>query len=189
MDVILEGAAQVLERGGPLTTNTIADRAGVSIGTLYQYFDSKEAVVAELSRRVRGDLVRSVAAAIETAGALSLAEGLPLIVGAALAADARRPRLSSALDRLEDELPLSSDDAYVAAELRTRTAGWLRRYYPEAPEDELAVLVDDLHVIVEALTDAAHARGDAVDASFAERVAGTLMAVIHARLETRSAAR
>ena len=45
--LIFEATAQVLQAEGEdaLTTNRIAARAGLSIGTLYQYFDSKEAIV------------------------------------------------------------------------------------------------------------------------------------------------
>jgi AcrR family transcriptional regulator len=50
---ILEATAQVLEAGGlaALTTNAVAARAGVSIGTLYQYFDDKNAILLALARR------------------------------------------------------------------------------------------------------------------------------------------
>jgi AcrR family transcriptional regulator len=50
---ILEGAAQVLEAGGlaAFTTNAVAERAGVSIGTLYQYFTDKNALVRALAQR------------------------------------------------------------------------------------------------------------------------------------------
>jgi len=48
--LILEAAAQVLEAGGlaAFTTNAVAERAGVSIGTLYQYFADKKAILLAL---------------------------------------------------------------------------------------------------------------------------------------------
>jgi AcrR family transcriptional regulator len=53
--IIFEATAQVLSEHGEaaLTTNRIAQRAGVSIGTLYQYFDSKEAIVLAMLARER----------------------------------------------------------------------------------------------------------------------------------------
>ena len=49
----MDAAAQILEAQGPqhATTNHIAERAGVSIGTLYQYFPNKQALFTELARR------------------------------------------------------------------------------------------------------------------------------------------
>ena len=53
VSAILEAAAQVLEAGGPaaFTTNAVAERAGVSIGTLYQYFADKQALLRTLAGR------------------------------------------------------------------------------------------------------------------------------------------
>lgn len=53
VEVILEAATQILWRSGGdrLTTNRIAERAGVSIGTLYQYFPNKEAILFALIER------------------------------------------------------------------------------------------------------------------------------------------
>jgi AcrR family transcriptional regulator len=53
VDEILMAAAQVFESHGYAagTTNRIADRAGVSIGTVYQYFPSKEAIAVALLER------------------------------------------------------------------------------------------------------------------------------------------
>lgn len=53
VDAIIEAATYILTKVGwdGLTTNAIAERAGVNIGSLYQFFPNKEAVIAELQRR------------------------------------------------------------------------------------------------------------------------------------------
>lgn len=53
VDVILEAATQVLDtpREAPVTTNHIAQRAGVSIGSLYRYFTDKQGILAVVVRR------------------------------------------------------------------------------------------------------------------------------------------
>ncbi len=53
VEVVLEAAAQVFESGGynGANTNLIARRAGVSIGSLYQYFPGKDAILYALMKR------------------------------------------------------------------------------------------------------------------------------------------
>jgi AcrR family transcriptional regulator len=50
VDSILTAAAHILEKTGldQLNTNQIAEKAGVSIGSLYQYFPSKESIFHQL---------------------------------------------------------------------------------------------------------------------------------------------
>jgi len=60
-EAIVEAASQILERGGAaaLNTNAVAERAGVSIGTLYQYFADKRAILIAVARReLAGDTAR-----------------------------------------------------------------------------------------------------------------------------------
>ena len=63
---IMEGAAQVLEAGGlpAFTTNAVADRAGVSIGTLYQYFADKNALLRAIAEREMTAAMAAVAKAL-----------------------------------------------------------------------------------------------------------------------------
>ena len=53
IEVILTAAAQVLERHGyrQATTDRIAERAGVSVGSIYQYFANKDEVFERLFER------------------------------------------------------------------------------------------------------------------------------------------
>ena len=56
---ILEAAARILETSGSkgLTTNHVAALAGVFVGALYQYFPAKEAILAELVRQMRQEML------------------------------------------------------------------------------------------------------------------------------------
>jgi AcrR family transcriptional regulator len=68
-EAIVEAASQILDRHGPRAFNTgrVAERAGVSIGTLYQYFPDKLAILAEVMRREFGDGLSGRRGAVLTA--------------------------------------------------------------------------------------------------------------------------
>jgi AcrR family transcriptional regulator len=64
---VLEGAARVFRREGfAATTNRIAAEAGVSIGSLYEYFPNKQALLIALAERHVSEAERGVAAAISS---------------------------------------------------------------------------------------------------------------------------
>ncbi|NGN63519.1 TetR/AcrR family transcriptional regulator [Streptomyces sp. A7024] len=67
-DAILGAAAQLFERDGyaKATTNHIAERAGVSIGSLYQYFPNKDALLYALGEQHMRHLVAEMDGVLES---------------------------------------------------------------------------------------------------------------------------
>lgn len=63
IDAIIEATSQILQREGEdaVTTGRIAERAGVSIGSLYQYFANRDAILIALNTRQREEIVAEVA--------------------------------------------------------------------------------------------------------------------------------
>src|SRR3954454_8645319 len=59
---ILEAAGQLLEEvgAGALTTNAIARKAGTSIGSLYQFFPNKAAVLSRLADSFRTEVTKTL---------------------------------------------------------------------------------------------------------------------------------
>lgn len=127
-DAIFEAATQILEREGEraFNTNRIAERAGVSVGTIYQYFPNKEAILIAMARveqaRLAADNARFKG---EDAFRLSIRrliqafEGRPAarraIVKAVIAGEAASA-LGAEIDRVASLLPpqgLSRLDAFV----------------------------------------------------------------------------
>ena len=99
MSAILEGAAQVLEAGGlaGFTTNAVAERAGVSIGTLYQYFSDKGALLHALAEREMRMTIVSVAKALRGEGEAPLEERVRAVVRAIVHAFHGRQRARKAV--------------------------------------------------------------------------------------------
>jgi len=62
INTILQTAAQFIERDqeDEFTTNHIAKKAGFSIGTLYQYFPNKEAIILALARRATERVMQEI---------------------------------------------------------------------------------------------------------------------------------
>lgn len=64
-DAIVDATEQLLAKHGyaAITTNHVADTAGVAIGSLYEYFPDKDAIVAQVARRTVQRILEEIAAA------------------------------------------------------------------------------------------------------------------------------
>jgi AcrR family transcriptional regulator len=113
---ILEAAAQVIASGGltAFNTNVVAARAGVSIGSLYQYFPNKDALMLALIASRQARQVNTIAQAL---GGLppdaDLEAAVRIIVRAAMQQHREDDLLASAIDHEEARLP--ADDVVAAA--------------------------------------------------------------------------
>ncbi len=109
VEAILQAAAQVFECHGYAagTTNRIATRAGVSIGTLYQYFPNKDAILVALAHQHLAEGAAAVQPFLQrlSAGA-RFDDVLPGIVEAMVALHATAPGLHRVLFE-ETKLPQS----------------------------------------------------------------------------------
>lgn len=103
MNTLVEAAAQVFSREGTdATTNRIAERAGLSIGTLYQYFPDKLSLLRAVAERHLRDADRQLAAVFAR-----LREDTPpfdttmqVLLEALVELHGDRPRLHALLHRL-----------------------------------------------------------------------------------------
>ncbi|HEY2510489.1 MAG TPA: TetR/AcrR family transcriptional regulator [Polyangiaceae bacterium] len=132
VDAILEGASRlfVAEGYAAATTNRIAQSAGISVGSLYQYFPSKDAIAVELVRRFRANRVAFLESQLKGADAQPLESITRTLFTSFLKAEGIRPELYSVL--IEQVLRTSARKELRGYEERLEglVAGALRKVQP-----------------------------------------------------------
>jgi len=139
VEALLDATTDILIRHGyaKLTTNRIADRAGVNIASLYQYFPGKEAIVAELRSRHGAEQRAAVRGVLSERRGRSFEATLRALVSMAVAAHAVSPALHRVFT---EELPpldygeISAMDPEVVDEFRR----FLETAAVDVPDKELA---------------------------------------------------
>lgn len=103
--IVLEAAAQVLQREGyaRATTNRIAEVAGVSVGTIYQYFPNKDAIFDALIRR-ETDALLALLQGAATDSRASLADMLRDVLRMLVRARPEAPVLYRSLEQVPNAL-------------------------------------------------------------------------------------
>ncbi|WP_164007051.1 TetR/AcrR family transcriptional regulator [Pyxidicoccus trucidator] len=120
-DVIVTATAQVLVKDGydAVSTNHVARVAGVSVGSVYQYFSSKEALVMAVMERYRAAGLAELEEGISKMSGATLREALRLLIRQVLASKAANPRLHQVLvEQLPRMRQFQQVDPYAVRILR-----------------------------------------------------------------------
>ena len=99
VDTILQASARVLVRRGfdGFTTNEVAAAAGVSIGSLYQYFPNKEALVAALIMQHVEAMSAAILSELTRVAQLPMAQAVRAVIELTVRAHAIDPELHQVL--------------------------------------------------------------------------------------------
>ena len=173
VDAMLEATIQVLLQVGKdkLTTTRVAAIAGVSVGTLYQYFPNKSALLQAVLKQHFAQIIVAVERACAQQHGQSLRKMATALINAFLAAKMRDPKVSVALYAISSDVDgvrlarqvglhfnqaiadmfassgesLDTDPAPVASTIQSAMAGVSRRILESpSPEKQLAPLRGEL---------------------------------------------
>jgi len=151
---ILEATAQVLVASGyrSTTTEAVAKRAGVSIGTLYQYFPNKESLVAALIREHVELILSTVGTALEVHADASMEIALRAIIHAGVEAHRIDPALHKVLFEQVPRDQLLGKALDASGKLQSMIEEFLRRRAPGLSATRARMIALVLETSIEALT-------------------------------------
>ena len=157
VDALLGATARVLLKEGydRASTNRIAEVAGVSIGSLYQYFPSKEALVAAVIDRHTQNISEVTRNALVKAAALPIEAAAREFVSVAIDGHRVNPKLHGVL---AEQIPHVGRLQNIEANVREGYAlvgGYLEAHRDEIDVEDLDLAAFVVVTVVEALTHAA----------------------------------
>ena len=158
VETILEAAARILESDGleRFNTNVVAEKAGVSVGSLYQYFPGKDALLAALLRAKRQHLAAALQQVAADSANLTLADALDAFISVALQSYLERPGLTASLDYAETRLAPDEETVDLKQQIVPAVASVLARHNVPEP----AIAARDLSAIVRGMIDAGGQLGE-----------------------------
>jgi AcrR family transcriptional regulator len=182
VEAILEATAHILTEEGydKASTNRIAERAGVSIGSLYQYFPNKESIMAALMEQHSNEIAELVEAKLSYLFDKPLEIVIPELIRAVIAAHAINPRLHQVLNeeipRSERLQQMQQAEERIAGLLQVYLERWSDRIHPK----NLKMTVFILERTVESLCHSAVIEHPdfVIDSQFEQEVSNLLLSYL-----------
>jgi AcrR family transcriptional regulator len=145
VDAIIAAAAHVLVRAGyaAFTTNRVAEKAGVSIGSLYQYFPNKESLLGELMKRHMNDIEKTLEMALQNVESAPLED----LILTAVEQNIKSHQIDPELHRvLSEEVPMLGHldwkkDYSKRIDARLRSLLLMKQREIAVPDIDLAVYI------------------------------------------------
>jgi len=154
---ILDATAHILiERGfAAASTNAVAERAGVSVGSLYQYFPNKDALVSALRARHGDQMMAVILHALTKAMDATLIDGLTGLVEATVEAHRVDADLHQVLEQQLGDMDMDDQHDEYLGVMEERIVALLARHRDEitAPDLKLAafMLLHAAHGLIHAV--------------------------------------
>ncbi|MFM7506714.1 MAG: TetR/AcrR family transcriptional regulator [Rubrivivax sp.] len=183
VETLLAAAARVLERESlaGFNTNRVAEVAGVSVGSLYQYFPNKSALIAALIDRHQSALAERIEACVAAPRDGSLRQAVQALVEIGIEQQYGRPLLAAALDHEELRLPLGARIRESEQRMAASLAALLQRHAAELDAPLRPTDVRDVFVIAKALIEADAMAGRVPPPDLRDRVVRALLGYLQTK--------
>lgn len=172
----MEAAARILETQGlaGYNTNDIARVAGISVGSLYQYFPNKDAITGALVLREMDGLRRALQEVVDVPAGRSRVQRL---IEIAVAHQFGRSRLSRLLEVEEERLTLAGTLVEHRAGMMALVRNVLDDLVLQSADVQYAA--HDVVAIIRGMVDSASMRGEDEPTRLVERISRAVTGYLH----------
>uniref|UniRef100_UPI0035561369 TetR/AcrR family transcriptional regulator n=1 Tax=Streptomyces halstedii TaxID=1944 RepID=UPI0035561369 len=187
---LLEAAATVFTTSGynGASTNAIAREAGVSPGTLYQFFPNKEAIAVELGNRLTHRWRETYGAAfVHSHLELPLDRMLDAILDPLIAFNCENPAFAVLTHGSEIPGVISQEHDALHETMLTRTEELISGYLPDLPADRVTRIADTAFVVFKSGLDLVMAHNGPERQAYIAELKAVMYGYLHPLARTRPA--
>lgn len=150
VEALLDATTRILVKDGydALSTNRVAKAAGVSVGSLYQYYPSKEALVRGVLERWGTLITEQMTGLRASLADASLDEAVAVVVGSVLTSARLDPKLSQVMLEQLPRIGAFDELEQLNRRFAELLASWLELHPAEVEVDDAALAA---HVVVTTL--------------------------------------